>query len=287
MVLPMKFKEILPFARFVRYLELNINSNHSLNIPLDARIFYVVNGEGKIEVDSRIINMPTGSMICLNAGCMYRLLPSEAKYIAVNFDFTNLFSHLETPIPLIQCKSKNDIKHIEKVTFNDAPCFNEYCFLKDCHALQSKMIRLETEFVKKLPFYRQETSSILMSVLTFMARGSEKKLVGESRFDIDSIISYIQENYYKPIDNHILSEIFHFHPNYLSSEFKRCVGEPLHRYVLETRIMNAASLLESGNYSVSQVASLTGFCDNNYFTRYFKKIIGITPKQYMKNFIGR
>ena len=98
----------------------------------------------------------------------------------------------------------------------------------------------------------------------------------------DEILEYIEMNYSKPIDNRFLGELFHFHPNYISAEFKRITGKSLHQFVLETRILNGVSLMESGYDNIKEISELTGFCDSNYFSRYFKKTMGISPINYIK-----
>ena len=45
--------------------------------------------------------------------------------------------------------------------------------------------------------------------------------------------------------------------------------------------------MESGNSSISEIAALTGFSDTNYFTRYFKQIIGTTPGKYIQSCIQK
>ena len=86
---------------------------------------------------------------------------------------------------------------------------------------------------------------------------------------------YIQKNYSKSLTNAELAKIFHYHPNYLSAEFKRSMGMPLHRYLLETRIMKASSLIESGYKNLDEIANICGFKDINYFIRYFKTILNM------------
>ena len=58
---------------------------------------------------------------------------------------------------------------------------------------------------------------------------------------------------------------------------------PLHKYLLQIRIYKAIAFLEEGKFSVSQVAEMVGFEDNNYFARYFKKITGMSPKSFINN----
>ena len=115
-----------------------------------------------------------------------------------------------------------------------------------------------------------------MLLLTeFVSRLNTNK---ENSFNSSAVADYIQAHYNEEITNRKIAEIFHFHPNYISSEFRRIFGKPLHRYLLELRITKAIALLETGRYSVEAVAEEVGFKDANYFTRYFKKITGKTPK---------
>jgi len=83
----MKFIEMQPFARFVRQLKLDMETCFPTYVPLDARLFYVLSGEGQICIDNRAVSIPAGSVLFVSAGYAYRLLPCNAEYLAVNFDF--------------------------------------------------------------------------------------------------------------------------------------------------------------------------------------------------------
>lgn len=54
-------------------------------------------------------------------------------------------------------------------------------------------------------------------------------------------------------------------------------------YLEMVRINRAKALLESGE-SPAEAALKTGFSDQSHFTNFFKKFIGLTPKQYGKIF---
>ncbi len=53
-------------------------------------------------------------------------------------------------------------------------------------------------------------------------------------------------------------------------------------YICKKRLDKACSLLRSG-YNVSETAYQTGFSDPNYFSKTFKKHIGMSPTEYQKN----
>lgn len=69
-------------------------------------------------------------------------------------------------------------------------------------------------------------------------------------------------------------------PSYLSTLFKKETGSTLTEYVNQKRIEHAVFLLNSSSLQIQMIAQYSGIPDVNYFTKTFKKIIGITPKEY-------
>ena len=69
-------------------------------------------------------------------------------------------------------------------------------------------------------------------------------------------------------------------PSYLSTLFKKETGFTLTEYVNQKRIEHAVFLLNSSSLQIQMIAQYSGIADVNYFTKTFKKIIGITPKEY-------
>lgn len=68
-------------------------------------------------------------------------------------------------------------------------------------------------------------------------------------------------------------------------EFKSVTGTSPKKYQQTLRISNAKLLLSSTDLSVSEVSICCGFSDPLYFSRLFKKIVGISPSAYRKNSI--
>lgn len=69
-------------------------------------------------------------------------------------------------------------------------------------------------------------------------------------------------------------------PSYLSTLFKKETGSTLTEYVNQKRVEHALFLLNSSSLQIQMIAQYSGIPDVNYFTKTFKKIIGITPKEY-------
>jgi len=82
-----------------------------------------------------------------------------------------------------------------------------------------------------------------------------------------------------------LSESLAVNPAYVSRVFSRYFDDlSFGDYIRKLRIDKAIQLLTSTNYSLSEIAYLTGFSDQSHFTRIFKKIMQQNPSDYRKNY---
>lgn len=69
-------------------------------------------------------------------------------------------------------------------------------------------------------------------------------------------------------------------PGYLSTLFKREVGQTLTDYVNSHRMEQAVRLLRSGTLQVQTVAQYCGIPDVNYFSKLFKRYVGLSPREF-------
>lgn len=105
-----------------------------------------------------------------------------------------------------------------------------------------------------------------------------------AHFRIDYAVEYIQRNYSLP---NVLSEIateLHLSEIYLERIFKKSMNISMYKYLSNIRIINAKRLLESKSMSVSEIAISCGFSSVSAFSRAFKNISGMSPKQYQSTY---
>lgn len=101
-------------------------------------------------------------------------------------------------------------------------------------------------------------------------------------YTFNTIIEYIDQHFNEELNVDILAEQFHVSPSYFSHLFKKRVNKTVIKYINETRISHAKSLLEREDLSIGEIADLVGFADINYFSRKFKAITGMTPSEYRR-----
>ncbi len=97
------------------------------------------------------------------------------------------------------------------------------------------------------------------------------------------ISDYLQLNYNNPVSLNDLGTLVGLSKFHLLRSFTQQMGISPYSYLETIRIGNAKKLLENGVPPL-EVAFQTGFHDQSHFTNYFKKQIGLTPRQYMKIF---
>ena len=92
---------------------------------------------------------------------------------------------------------------------------------------------------------------------------------------------FLDENYKRRISNQDLTEEFGFVSSYISSIFKTYYGKTPMDYVVECRMEEGKRLLRRGDMKIKAIADRLGYEDSLYFSKVFKKIEGMSPKQYM------
>lgn len=91
---------------------------------------------------------------------------------------------------------------------------------------------------------------------------------------------YFNEHYNEPISIQEYAESRNMSVCYFQRNFKQIVKHTPMQYLLTIRVNNAASLLETTDYSMAEIAAIVGYEDPLYFSRLFRKIKGVSPRDY-------
>lgn len=95
-----------------------------------------------------------------------------------------------------------------------------------------------------------------------------------------NVQDYICQHYTEDLSLEALASIVHLSPSYLSKLFKKEVGENISTYVQNIRIGQAKLLLHTTGLKTYEVAEQVGIPDPVYFSRIFKKVTGVKPKDF-------
>ena len=102
---------------------------------------------------------------------------------------------------------------------------------------------------------------------------------GDSQI-IHLAILYINANYQNKISLKTVANHLHTNPSYLSTLFKRETGANFTDYLNRIRINRSCELLANTNLNLTDISFQVGYDDQSYYSKVFKKLIGVTPKIY-------
>ena len=101
-----------------------------------------------------------------------------------------------------------------------------------------------------------------------------------ARRDVAPVREYLEEHCTEKIALESVAEHFFLNKHYLARLFKEQYGVSVNSYLTQVRITRAKQMLRFTDKAVSVIAAECGLEDANYFSRVFKKVEGVTPKQY-------
>ena len=138
-------------------------------------------------------------------------------------------------------------------------------------------------FAKNDSLRDKELALLLERLFIEASRGiknatSEKVLLAKS-------IRFINENYPTKISIPYLAKLENMCVTSYNILFKEQVGMAPTKYLIKLRIEHARELLESTNLPIEEIGLSCGYPDINFFSRVFKKYVGVSPSNYRKQII--
>ncbi len=116
----------------------------------------------------------------------------------------------------------------------------------------------------------------------------ENQLADKNCIPIIRIIKrYITEHYNEEISLTSAAKLVNITPVYLSMLFKKEENTNFLDYLNQYRIEVSKKLLKDIKYNVGEASVLSGFHNTKYYSKIFKKIVGISPSEYRKRHLGK
>lgn len=103
----------------------------------------------------------------------------------------------------------------------------------------------------------------------------------ENRY-VAQVIALIKKEYAEKISLEKIADDLGVSASYLSRKFKDITGQTFLDFLNKYRVQQAVKLLNSGQYKVYEISSLTGFSDYKHFCSVFKKYTLKSPTGFSK-----
>ncbi len=108
-----------------------------------------------------------------------------------------------------------------------------------------------------------------------------KRQYNSSTTYLQKATEYIEYNYTQELTVQGIADYIGISRSQLFRVFKEHYNKSPEQFILEFRIRQACQLLKTSNLSIGSVGYSVGFNDNLYFSKAFKKIKGISPREYL------
>ena len=243
-------------------LETKRQSFTSLQSSSVYKIHLVTNGTGRIHI--------AGNVLALNKGDVFFTFPGTPYCIESLESFHYMYiSFLGTRANMILDKLQ-----ISPQNFLFPGCEEIRDFWENGLATIKETADLIAESILLYSFYYLGNKIIPLE--------SEDTSNQNNAFLI--IKKYIDDNFFQhKLSLETISAELSYSPKYISTVFKKWFKVGITEYLNTIRIQNACTLISQGYTNVSDIANRCGYVDAQYFSKVFKKRIGVSPKIYIKN----
>lgn len=269
----------LPFTISVFVLEKGYFPEHTHDF---SELVIILEGTGDHIVNGKKFNLSSGDIFVLKNDDQHSFENTK------NLKICNIIYHEN-----IMIYPKDDLNNIPGYLllfhFNKKQKFADYNSTihidsEELIEVENIIYRLVQEYEKKSlghisvlkPYFK------LLIILISSFYQQSKKSGNQSHFRLAKAISFIEDNFTKPLT---LIEIAH-KANMSTSNFSKVFKEkmlcsPLN-YVISCRLKKSCDLISKTDFSITEISGIVGFEDSNYFSRQFKQHFGISPMQFKR-----
>lgn len=163
-------------------------------------------------------------------------------------------------------------------------------YIDEDDALVKELFRMKIATKQDIDQVKQLLVQLVDQVVENLENAGETADPGRDKWEklIASVKQYIDENYQDyNLNVSMIAEVFEFVPAYLSKRFKESEKISILDYINMVRIHHVKQLLMETDLTLEKIAGQTGFSNISTFNRTFKKLEGITAREYKKYMLSR
>ena len=223
---------------------------------------YVTEGEGKHCINGEEEKIKKGDFLIIQPGFEHYYVPkySNSNFHIENFIFNKeLFPFLNNYPCLIVRHVGDDAAIIKLIEVMEEECGNE--------------AKNNDEIIKHL------MNALLLWIIQKYSNESGK-IVNYSENLCSEICEYIKNNFSEDLTLDKIAGKFYCSKNTVVSMFRKNYDTTVYHFILKVRIEKACEFLLKSDLSNREIAEKVGFQDFRNFYRYFKNVVGLTPKEY-------
>ena len=157
-----------------------------------------------------------------------------------------------------------------------------------CHTPQQREVMKE-EMLYMVSHMKEPTLHLIGHLYLFLSalvestrRWQPRKTARMADYYIKEAITFIEQNYTRDFSIEDISATLGIDRGYFGKLFKRATGQSPQQFLIQYRLIKAANLLKTTDLSIRDVASSVGYENQLHFSRAFRKMYEVSPREYKK-----
>ena len=263
-----------PRILFLIKMKFNCESVMTYHTHDFIELKYVLSGSCTYNIDGTLYEVKKGDIVLSNPGIYHqKIINPGDEVLEIHLGFNNI------------CIENFQKNCLIPATASPVITLSKYesDFFKCCTEIMQEQEKAElgSDLIVK---------SLAMKLIVLLLKETYliENFVPESIFNFESyekagiintIVSYINENYMDYISLNKISKNMYLSSVYISKIFKEEIGDSPINYLIKIRLKKARELLEKGDLPIKAVAKSVGYEDAYHFSKLFKKYFGVSPSK--------
>lgn len=223
----------------------------------DYYLIYLISGELSIDIDNIKRTVGKGDGLIIPPKCVYKYSASSpVHYLYAHFTGSYVADFLK------ECG------------FDNLPCVIENDFSVETQRKFNTMIEA---FLRGGHLSIQKCACLLQEILLNIFENTLEKINDKS---LNESLQYIHNFFTTKISIPYLASLENLSNSRYVTVFKKQMGKSPSEYIIELKLQLAKNMLDSTNMSIKQISEHIGYNDQYFFSRLFKKYLGISPQKY-------
>lgn len=268
-------------------------------------LYYLTEGQMYLREDGTDYTLKKGDVFLLQPGLVHEgTKPAACAYYYVHFKNLSILPQADEDMLF---PGRNMASRFNSLDFQSAGLYQDelqydmaYCMLpkhlqtgneKTTQQLAGQFDAMIEKARSRVKNYKIFNSCQLLQIMmeisshctSFPPGKGNNRIAPRTMQKIEELTDYLENHYKEKITGTQVGNLLDMNFDYINRVFRKIMGEPIFQYLNRIRINHARELLMTTDMKLVGIAMETGFSDEFYLSRQFKKYMGVSPAAYVKN----